>query len=266
MHQSRSFYLLLLISSWLSLFTTSSHADHRKLNDTLVLAASPTMPPYILPNNDRGLAVDLLRASLKVQGLKLKVRYGNNQANVEAFNRGEVDIIFIANPRLTPNAEFAQQPLLHFENTAISLENQQLTLNNIDALGEHSLGAFPLAHKLLPSPFHLASEQSQDYHEYVNQKQQVIDLFNRKRDVVVLDRTIFRYFLSQLRRLNPSDATYHQGYRLHSLFPPRQYLSGFNTPELKREFDRGLATIQSNGEYQRINRFYQSLLADYLFE
>jgi len=255
--------MLLSRMLWLCILLTGTLAVQAQ--QTITMGTGISMPPYVIAAKDRGIAVDLFRAAMEQVGIKVKIAYDDNANVLDSFNDRALDVIFVANRELAPNAYFSNLPLVVFHNQAVALEGGDVKLERVRDLRYYRLGGFRLASKLLPAPFAATSERAVDYREYVQQIEQVQDLFRKDRQVLVIDSTIFRYYLSQLRRQNPSSEMYRQQYKYFDLFPKSRYFAVFHDPDMKKAFDEGFAKIRKNGRYERILRTYQALLSDYLF-
>ena len=232
---------------------------------TITMGAGISMPPYVIAATDRGIAVDLFRAAMDQVGISVNIEYDNNENIVSAFNEQALDAIFVANQDLAPNAYISDLPLVVLHNQAVALKASDVQLEKIRDLRYYRLGAYRLATKLLPPPFAATSKRAVGYREYVQQIEQVEDLFRQDQQVLVIDSTIFRYYLSQLRRQSPSSQVYRQQYEYFDLFPKSRHFALFHNPDMKNAFDEGFAKIRENGRYERILRTYQALLSDYLF-
>lgn len=244
----------------LALFSAVTRAD-----STVVVGCGNSIPPYVIRQNDRGMMLDVLRQSLATQGYALQVRYHTNAEGVDAFNHGELDILCISNAAASPGAYFSAQPLMKFQNIAVSLAERNIDLSEISQLKHYRVNGFNYATRLLPRDYADSVALSPHYEEYADQREQVASLFDRHADVIILDQTIFRYFLSQLRRANPGDPSLSERYRYHNLFEPAYYYAAFHSESLRDAFDEGLTVIRESGEYHSMMDTYQKMLADYLF-
>lgn len=231
----------------------------------ILVGCSLSIPPYVIRQNDRGITLDLLRRSLANAGLEMRMRYDSNAANLEAFRRGELDALCITNAESTPTAYFSARPLMSFRNFAVTLEASDISLSGVADLSRYRVQGFSLASRLLPAEYAEAVAQSPDYREQADQMQQVRALFNGETDVIVMEQTIFRYFLSQLRRSEPDNPSYHAPHRYTELFPVTHYHAAFRSDSLRDRFDQGFLQLQQSGEQQQIINSYEQLLADYLF-
>lgn len=234
-------------------------------DQAVTLGAGVSMPPYVIADKDRGIVVDLFRAALEEENIQIVLRYASNDQVLQGFVDKQLDAVFVASREQLPEAYFSRLPLVVFHNQAITLHADNYTIDKVEALQPFRVGAFRMANKLLPEPYPEVAAAITDYREYTLQVEQVQDLFRRERQVLVMDRTIFRYFLSQLRRQNPASELYRQEQQYHDIFARSQYYAVFHSEMLRDSFDRGFQKIRDNGRYERILTVYQALLSDYLF-
>jgi len=246
-------------------FVLLAGALNVKAGQTITMGTGISMPPYVIAEANRGIAVDIFRAAMEEEGVKVEVDYNDNATLLDAFNDKALDVIFVANRETAPDTYFSDSPLVVFHNFAIALEQTDVKLEQIRDLRYYRIGAFRLASRLLPAPYGASADQSPDYREYSQQLEQVRGLFNKDREVLVMDQTIFRYYLSQLRRQNPGSGLYRQSYKYYDLFPKSRYFAVFHNEEYRDAFNRGMEKIRKSGRYERILRAYQALLSDYLF-
>lgn len=245
----------------LTLFLFSSHL----WAESLVLGCGNSQPPYVIPQNDRGIALELMKRIMSAQGYQLSTQYDSTSILVKRFNNREIDILCVANPTVTPNAYFSTSPLMVFHNEAISLSKNNIELSSISQLSQYRVGAFNFARRLAPEPFADSVSKSPEYREYPLQEQQVADLYSGKVDVIIIDRMIFRYFLSKLRRANPGDQTLKAAFTSHPLFHPTRHYAAFHSEGIRDAFDMGMKDMHKSGEYDRVINSYEKLLSDYLF-
>ncbi len=236
-----------------------------RADPAVLVGCSLSVPPYVIRQNHRGITLDLLRQALAHTGLSMRMHYDSNEANVDAFNQGRLDALCITNRASTPNAFFSAQPLMTFRNVAISLESRDIGLVGMNDLSRYRVQGFSLASRLLPDDFSAAVAKAPSYVEQADQMEQVRALFRDETDVVVMEYTIFRYFLSQLRRAEPENRAYQQPYRHAELFRPTEYHAAFRSEVIRDRFDAGHRQLKASGEEQRITDAYQQLLDDYLF-
>lgn len=230
----------------------------------VILGSGSSMPPYVIPDKDRGIALDVFRAAMAASHIRVNTRYANNAEVVRAFNDRNVDAVFVTNTNLTPGAYFSRLPLATFHNLAISLQDEHIEIEQVHDLADYKVGAFKLASKLMPPPFGDVVAAAKDYREYALQAEQVEDLFRGDRQVLVMDKTIFRYFLSQMKRKELRSANLRRAVHFNDVFEKRLYHAAFRSKAMRDQFDKGFDKIRENGRYERILQTYENLLADYL--
>lgn len=229
---------------------------------TIRVACSDSVPPFVLPNSDQGIALDVLRAAMLQKNIRIIPIYGSNEQNLADFISGNVDAILVAPPDAVTHAYEGDQALMEFHNYAISLTKNDLHIDQITDLADLTIGAFSLASRILPSAFREVANQAPEYREFVNQKQQVLALLTGDVEVIVLEKMLFRYLLTQMRHQDESIT--RQAIRYHDLFQPTYYHTTFKSQAMAKAFNEGLSAIQANGEYQTIINTYEQLLNSYL--
>lgn len=227
----------------------------------LTVAAGNSMPPYVIPASQNGIALERLKAALQGQGVELNFVFGSNADNLVAFQTEIADAMLLA-PMDSSGLFISRTPIVSMQNVAISLK--PLKLQRISDLNAHRIGAFSLASRMLPQPFAETVADSPAYREYPRQLEQVESLFNGHNDVVVMERFIFRYYFSQLRQRDPGNPTYQQKPRYYPLFPTSLRYTGFSEPAMRDQLDKGLQRLQQSGEYDRIRERYERLMDEYL--
>lgn len=254
-----SLALPVLMASMLTFFSIPAYSA-----ESVRVGCGDSIPPYVIRQNERGIVLDILRRALQTQNKTINVSYNSNANNIAAFNKGELDIACITSTSASPGALFSRQPLIVFQNVAISLSKRNLSLTDIPSLGDYRITAFNLASQLLPDNFAAEAARSPAYKELAEQQKQVEALFNGQTDVIILEQTIFRYYLSQLRRNHPNSPVYQQQYQYHDLFEPTYYYAAFHSKQLRDAFDIGMEILIDSGEQDKILQRYERLLADYL--
>lgn len=194
---------------------------------TIKVACSDSVPPFVLPSSDQGIALDILRAALQHKNIKITPVYGSNERNLARFISREADAILVAPRDALTNAFESDQALMVFHNYAISLEKNAIHAETIADLNGFSLGAFSLATRILPPAFRQVANQSPDYREFTDQRQQVLALLTGEVDVIVLEKMLFRYLLTQIRHQDAQLT--QQSIRYHNLFQPTYYHTMFNS-------------------------------------
>jgi len=230
------------------------------------VGTSLSIPPYVIPHNNSGITLDLTSEALAASGLDSDVHYSSNAENVDDFNLGKLNALLVTQPQLTPKAFFSSEPVMIFHNVIITLKDAGYNIEKVSDLSDLRIGAFSLAKQLLPKPFAITADLAPSYIEYTQQIEQVEALYNGDCDAIIMDRLIFRYYLSKLRHRNPPDMRYQASYTAVELFEPSEYFMAFSNEEYRNAFDEGMATLRSNGRYENIINSYEQTLSRYLIQ
>ena len=54
-------------------------------DQTITLGSGISMPPYVIADKDRGIAVDVFRAAMAEENIQVALRYGGNDEVLQAF-------------------------------------------------------------------------------------------------------------------------------------------------------------------------------------
>ncbi|MFC3033851.1 substrate-binding periplasmic protein [Pseudoalteromonas fenneropenaei] len=213
----------------------------------LKIAASGFVPPYVIQSRDSGYQLELIRAALKTQGIAdIEFVYLSNKRAEQALSSGLVD----AAVNLPPSFEgkvYATEPVLEYQNVAITLSSSNLAIQNFYDLKGKSVVAFQNAAAFLGADYRLMVKQLKSYEEVVNQFAQVELLMKGWTDVIIMERRVFDYYAFEYAKKHEM-----QKVDYHILFnsAPRPMFFASNT--LRDVFNLGLEEIKRSGEYQAI--------------
>ena len=229
------------------------------------VGCNASVPPYVLLHSGSGIILDQIRQALQNVGLSLELSPISNSDNLALFRNKQLDMLCFTTPEASPNGYFSAHPLVSFHNTAISLKDSKIEIRSYQDLKSYSIMAFNMAHQLLPDEFAQTLLGQANYLELANQQHQVEALFKGAADIVIMEKTVFRYYLSQLRRANPSNLDLRQAYVYSDFFSPVTYYPAFANAKLRDQYDQGFKMLIESGEDKRISNRYYQLLDSYLF-
>lgn len=245
------------------LLTTSTQAAEPI---TIDIGCSVSTPPFVIRQNDRGIILDTLRAALTLNHIHPNFKYASNADNIIAFNDGKLDALCISTHTLTPSAWLSQYPIVAYQNVAISLTERSLNITSVNDLKGLTVVGFNNARDMLNKEFHALVNDSPFYREMTEPQEHVLALFKGETDVIVMEQTLFRYFLSRLRHSEPNNPLLHLPYSVSHMFPQTVYYAAFSHEPLRDRFDQALGHMLKNGSVETIKRNYATLLSDYLFQ
>lgn len=211
-------------------------------------------PPYVqaTANGILGIEHDIIAAALAERGHRLVPKLYPFARLVMTFNQNEA--IDAAAPVIAslPVKGTLSASYLTYHNIGLSLANATVRADQIADLSRPSIVAFQNARVLLGPEFAAVVAQNPMYREEANQQNQVRVLFNARTDLIIGERRILQYFIT-----NPEpDVDTKLPVREHLLFAPINYSVVFRDPALAQDFDEGLAAIKASGLYDAILQKY----------
>lgn len=232
-------WMLVILSLLLS--QTSSAAQLRVL-------VGQNKPPYIKLESASGYEIELLREIVQRMGHEAVFTYLPNSRIRSQLESGQGDIA-----SLQPNSPdeiglFFSQPYIRYQNIAVTLQSDELSVQHPADLAGLTVVAFQGAAKVLGADFSDMTSQLEDYLETVDQKAQVEMLFSGRAKAIVLDRNIFSY--------NQQTSSRPQAVTVHPLFNSTLYRAAFRDPVLQRQFDRALLSVLLDNWYKQLQLKY----------
>jgi polar amino acid transport system substrate-binding protein len=217
----------------------------------LKIAASSSIAPYVLADDDRGMVVDILRKALAMSGYVVTMEYAPNVRAKREFETQRVDGIYNLTCGEDPKI-FYSQPIVYYQNVVVTLESAKFQIHSLSDLAGLQLIAFQNAPEFLGEEFARIARANPRYEEVPNQAFQVDRLFGSRADAIVLDQRIFLYFLRHPHKGSPPRANYV----IHPLFAPAPRCAAFTDKRVRDAFDQGLESLQKSGEYRAISAAY----------
>ncbi|HEY4082943.1 MAG TPA: transporter substrate-binding domain-containing protein [Burkholderiaceae bacterium] len=213
------------------------------------------MVPFVI-NRNEGIFLDLMREVLKRLGYGFKVYdFPSRQFDFDPLHEFAGLDLFVGTPQ-THRADYAYARIYDFSNVAVSLSESHLKIDSVNDLRGKDIVAFNNASDHLKEPFHTlyVNELSKGkrYHEVESQRAQFEMLTTKRTQVIVLDRTMLRYYAAQFGFKNM------QGLTLHEIFPQANevYAVGKDA-ELVAQIGKTIAVLQRDGTLRRLLRPYE---------
>jgi polar amino acid transport system substrate-binding protein len=204
-------------------------------------------PPFIIEENGRGLQLDIIRKALEAVNKEvhfIHVPFGRTVTTYQSLNAD--GIVTVLSDYQHPNL-FVSKPFITYQNVAVSLLENQLSIENIGDLSGKSMIAFQNAKKYLGEDFNKIIGYSMDYREVAEQMKQIELLFLHRTEVIILDINIFKYLLK-----HDTSGRYSQPFKVHYIFNERKYSAAFKSEKNRDAFDQGIKTMNEQGTYQII--------------
>jgi polar amino acid transport system substrate-binding protein len=224
--------------------------------DELIVGFAYTKPPFVfatppiesrfydMRNSGLGMEVDIFRAALAFKGHTLKPSYFSYDQLSQALKDGKIDAA--ATVRADFKNRFYSDAFIRFHNFAITKNKNNMALHTIADLSDKSIVAWQGATHDLGKTFENTVQDNNKYREIGSQKEQCALFINDEADVLVIDKTIFKWWHKELSK--QKDAVSY-----HDLFPGETiFLAGFQSEKMRDDFDEGLKTIKESGVYNQI--------------
>tara|TARA_R110000751_G_scaffold35564_2_gene87394 strand:+ start:29450 stop:30190 length:741 start_codon:yes stop_codon:yes gene_type:complete len=217
----------------------------------LVLVAGLSKPPYVIPEEDSGFEVDLMRGIFAKLGHDISMLYVPYGRTYETMKQVKADIGLTQIKQGGVEAEILSLPYVTYQNVAVSLLKKSIKLDEFKELKSLVVVAFQNAKRVLGSAFAEATKQSPLYIELPEQRNQVELLLTGKVDVVVMDINIFKYFAKLLTGTGQMEKM-----QVHNLFAATQYSAAIQDPDLREAFNREFVKFRNTAEYHKLLEKY----------
>lgn len=244
----------------LSILVLSTILSAYSYSATISMAFGEKIPPYCFPETNSGIEIEIIREALAFKGHILQPKYYSFARVPYAFKTKQVDATMTdLGEDLTPYGGVYAQPAVIYHNVLITLQERQLKINKPEDLAPLSVVSFQGANKRYPS-WLKAVQERKGYFELADQKLQVLTLNAGRYDVVLSDRSIFRYYtllLQKEKNFKPKAVQEHEFVKLN----PNDYRPIFRDPAIRDDFNIGLEHLKKTGRYQAIYDQYLKKLA-----
>lgn len=201
----------------------------------LILATSKSIPPYIIEETESGVQLDRVKAVFEHAGHHIKkVIFTSNKRSELLLQQKKVDAII--NAPINQSTIFYSEPVIRYQNVAITLTSSGFTLNHIEDLRHYRVMAFQNASKFLGPIYSDMVKQNPTYYEAINQQAQLERLYLKQVDVIILEHRIFEYF----NQLYLEAGHYSSPVSYHYIFPSAPRSVGFHDEHLRDQFNLSL--------------------------
>ncbi|WP_229507120.1 substrate-binding periplasmic protein [Pseudoduganella rivuli] len=220
---------------------------------TLKIGLQSVIAPFVMPGQQTGLLVDVLRAAFATQHIATDFIYLPNVRFEQQLREGKVDVSTLAKPEYKIKGFLSHWPVTNFHNMAITVRSRIPVLRHIDELRQYRVTAFGNARKVMGREFDAAMAKNPEYREAATMPSAGL-LLNRM-DVMISQRDIFLYYLSQQisdARSRESELAFHD-----ILGNGNLYWLAFRSEAQRDAFERGVAEIYASGEIDQILERYQ---------
>lgn len=219
------------------------------------------LAPYVLPEQDGGVEVDLIREAFKRAGHKAVFVYLPNLRLPLAFSAGEVDCIAVNTAydvgKDSGQAAFDSDTTVTYQNFAISQASSGYTITSIKDLSDKVVLGFNNAVKYLGPEYAAMAAANPNYSELADQSLQVRMLYTGRVRVIVSEKRIFLYWRKWMMESTLADVLSLDQELVYSpIFSPAPRNVVFRTPDLIDGFNKGLEAVKQDGTFDAIVEKY----------
>ena len=210
----------------------------------------PSTPPYVF-ENATGIAVTIVKEALEYKSHTLNPVFINTKRGIELFNYGYVDATAIIKKSSGLKAYYSN-PFIEHHNVVFALKSNNYNINDISDMRKYNIIAFQNAKEYLGLEF--AKLSRSNYLEVANQKQAVYKLLKGRTDLVIMDKSIFKYYKKELIAQGKVDKNINV--EIYELFEPSKYKIAFKDKEIRDDFNDGIKYLQTSGRCNEIYNLY----------
>jgi polar amino acid transport system substrate-binding protein len=213
------------------------------------LTAGLSKAPFVIYENgdNKGIQLELIKAIFSAEQQEVTFIHLPLARSFSSIEKWHSDGTITLPENYQREGVYLTEPYIRYQNVAVTLAEDNLNINELKDLAEKKVIAFQTAKHFLGDDFSQAVNAAEDYREMADQEKQIEMLFVKRAQVLILDISIFKYFL-----LRHQGKKYEKPYQVHTLFKPSKYSAGFKNKARRDQFNRGLSIIKENGTYQKI--------------
>jgi polar amino acid transport system substrate-binding protein len=223
------------------------------------MAFGLTLHPYVIADTSTGFELEIIKEALAVKGHTLKPMFMPMQRIPLALKDKQIDAAARGAPELVEGQGFfySTEPAAVYQDYAISLKKNNLTINQMQDLKGKSILGFPNATVFLGDAYAAAVSGNSQYSETNYPKSQPLMLYANRVQVVVSDKNIFKYYSQTIK----AEADIFQELDYHRIFSPvpaKYNNQVFIDAQIRDDFNAGLKHVKATGRAKEIMRRYVS--------
>lgn len=231
-------------------FPTPISASSPSKEEPLKIVFGVFRPPYIFEKKDVGIDFDLAKSTLEMAGYKIKALHSPNNRAFREIEMGKVDGVIGLSPLQDRPGIYFSKPIIHYDNVVITKRKRKLVIKTVNDLKDIRFLTFSNAkHYLGPAYAKMISKLKYDT-DITNQELQNRMFWQDKVDAIMLDLNVFRYYRGSLA----SELDTTEEVDVHRIFNQHENerAAAFRDPKVRDAFNKALAELKANGQYQKI--------------
>lgn len=214
------------------------------------MAFGERIPPFCFPHTNSGIEVEVIREALAYRGHQLKPSYYPFARVPLAFKDHSVDATMTdLGQDLARHGGHYGDTAVMYDNVFITLRSRKLSIKKPSDLAGLSVVSFQGASNRFPDWLEPVKRAGR-YLEINDQAVQVKTLMLGRYDVVLSDRSIFKYFMLQLAREGQTMSAVDE--HVFTTPNPLDYRPVFRDRQVRDDFNAGLKHMKDSGRVQAI--------------
>jgi polar amino acid transport system substrate-binding protein len=225
--------------------------------DKLKVAFGDALAPWVMPDTNNGIILDLISEALEPLGYTIEPIYYPYARRIKSYKLGLVDVACDMNLNTIKNENlsgFFSDEAYTYENFAFSLKEKGYQFKHLNELGNLRLLSWQGAITHLGDEYAKMASSNPFYSEHHDQELQIKMLFLKRVDVVQLDKQIFKYYRTKVSKKGDINTT--EKVDRFTLFgkSPNGFL--FRSVKIRDEFNQQLKILKDSGQYAAIFERY----------
>lgn len=236
-------------------FLICSNLAFAQLNQKELTIGVGNFEPFFIQKDNSGLFVDVIRAVYaQLPHYKIQFVYMGNNRIARELSLGRLDAAANINSLQQIKKGYLSQPVFRYSDVAVSLKNQNITLNKIPELSQFSVASFQGATEFFGEQFKDTVTKNPSYYEHLHMDALLMQLAKNRVKVVIMDKNIIAYYLEN----NLKNDIKLNDLNFHYLFPiPTSHsFMAFTDQQLRDDFNKALLRIKETGEFEAVYDAY----------
>jgi PAS domain S-box-containing protein len=211
-------------------------------------------PPYMFnESSSKGIEADLVKEAFSTQGYKVNV-YQMGKSTMESLLENNEKFDGVASVSDSGDKMYYSDKYSLYKDYAITRKKDNIKIDSIDDLSRHNFVAWKNAYNDLGKEFHRYFNPKDGlfksfYHHKTSQKDQHKLFFNKKINVIIVDKMIFEWY--------KMDFNNQDEYTFHDVLPlATNSVVKFKNKNIRDIFNKGLTEIRKSKRYDEVVDFY----------
>lgn len=231
--------------------------SHNCSAEKLTVAFGSTLAPWVMPDSNNGILIDLITEALEPLGYEIEAFYFPYSRRIKAYQTKMVDVVFDINLNNINNSKLKghfSEIIYAYENYAYSLRKRKYNFTKISELSSYSFMSWQGASKKLGHTYSLMAAGNPSYIETHDQRIQVKMLYKERVDIIQLDKHIFEYYRSNLIKEGEINANLKVDH--FALFGKSSNGVLFRSLKVRDDFVKQIKLMKKNGLFSQIFNKY----------